>query len=280
MPTADAMTASLPYLRPDLGTLHVEFTARILGDDLLDRREVRIANGRVADPAPSLKREGFQLVSHRCPVVEERLDELLIPKPPTEVSPALNAYRDETVPLILALSGARDVLPLNDSNVRYSRILNKAGAMTPAGWPHIDYDREEAEVQLREALALNKFSPAPYSRFVLYQGWRVLSPPPQDYPLAMCDGRTVEDRDIVPIDYHMETATRDVTYKSSGARHSADHLWWYYPDMMPDEMLVFVGFDSVRNDNYQPLHVAIEDRTHAKPVPRISIESRYFALFE
>ena len=78
----------------------------------------------------------------------------------------------------------------------------------------------------------------------------------------------------------MKTPERDVTYQSSGARYSPRHDWWYFPDMTQQELLVFIGFDSALGDGFKTLHVAIEDETQAKPVPRISLETRYFALFD
>ncbi len=274
------LTATLPYLRGDLDMLHVEFTARILGDEVFDKRSTRFRNGRAAAKAPSLHGEGFQLVSHPSDTVDGRLDELMAPPGLLTQSEALRAYWAETIPLILRMSGAREVLPLHASTVRYSPALRNDKAMTPAGWPHVDYDTRESEVQLKETLELNDAQPAPFSRYVMYQCWQVLSPPPQDFPLAMCDGRTVKPGDMVPIEYHMKTPERDVIYQSSGARFSPRHDWWYFPDMTPQELLVFIGFDSALGDDFKTLHVAIADETQARPVPRISLETRYFALFE
>ncbi len=274
------LTAKLPYLRSDLDLLHVEFTARILGDEVFERLETSIRNGRIADVPPSLEREGFQLVVHPSATVRDRTEELKAPGGLLTQSDALRAYWAETIPLIARLSGARDVLPLHASTVRFSPALKNDKAMTPAGWPHVDYDTPESEVQLKETLELNQFDPAPYSRYVMYQCWHVLSEPPQDIPLAMCDGRTVSVDDIVPIEYHMKTPERDVTYQSSGARFSDRHCWWYFPDMTREELLVFIGFDSALGDSFKTLHVGIRDESHERPVPRISLETRYFALFD
>jgi hypothetical protein len=274
------LTATLPYLRSDLNMLHVEFTARILGDEVFDKRPTRFHNGRAEGRVPRLDREGFVLVPHPSETVRNRLDELLTPPDLLKQSDALRAYWAETIPLIRKLSGARDVLPLHASTVRYSPALRNDKAMTPAGWPHVDYDTPESEVQLKETIELNGADPAPFSRYVMYQCWQVLSLPPQDFPLAMCDGRTVKPEDIVPIEYHMKTPERDVTYQSSGARFSPRHDWWYFPDMTPQELLVFIGFDSALGDDFKTLHVAIADETHERAVPRISLETRYIALFD
>src|SRR5690606_19402408 len=119
-----------------------------------------------------------------------------------------------------------------------------------------------------------------FSRYVLYQSWRPLSPPPQDFPLAVCDARTVSTSDIVPIEYHLRTEKEEVTYRTQGSRYSERHRWWWFPDMTPDEMIVFIGFDSAHPDDPATLHVAFEDTSATDPVPRSSMESRFFALFD
>ena len=275
-----AITAKIPYLRRDLERLRVDFTARNLGEDLLDRRAETVRNGRIGRGGPSLDREGFELIQHLCPVVDDRWDQLLSDYDAVNGSPMRLAYMDETIPVIRELSGARDVFSADSSTIRYSAVLQNKNAMTPAMWAHFDFDSGETERQLNDILPTIGFEPEPYSRFVLYQAWRSLSPPPQDFPLAMCDGRTVKPGDMVPIEYHMKTPERDVIYQSSGARFSPRHDWWYFPDMTPQELLVFIGFDSALGDDFKTLHVAIADETQARPVPRISLETRYFALFE
>jgi len=124
----------------------------------------RIRNGRAAGQPPSLAREGFQLVAHPSVSVRDRLDELMAPPGLLKQSDALRACWAETSPLIASLSGAREVLPLHASTVRYSPALKNEKAMTPAGWPHVDYDTPESDVQLRETPKLKRADPAPFSR--------------------------------------------------------------------------------------------------------------------
>ncbi len=275
-----SIRAKIPYLRSDLDTLFVDYSARILGEETLDRQPLTIRNGREAAIPPSLEQEGFELTHCHSRVVQTRLTELTAERTPLKTSPAMKAYWDETTPFIQCLTGARAVYPINASAVRFSTQNTRQKMMTPAGWVHLDYDPEEAEQQLRETLELHAVTPAPYSRHVLYQSWRVLSDPPQDFPLAICDGRTVRGEDIVPIEYHMKTEAREVTYRSRGSRYSPRHQWWYFPDMTPDEMIIFKGFDSRHPDQSKTLHVAFHDETAEHPIPRSSIETRYFALFD
>jgi hypothetical protein len=277
---ANSIDAEIPYLRSELEIVQVEYEDRILDDRTVEHRPMHVKNGRTATEPPSLEREGLELVSWPSSVVRDRLVELVAPKPLLEMRPVEHDYWAETIPVIQARSGARDVVPLHASTVRYSPQANRDGMMTPAGWAHLDYDGEEAAVQLRETLERLDHEVAPFSRFVLYQTWRVLTDPPQDFPLAICDWRTVTSADIVPLVYHVGTDGSDVTYRSQGSRYSERHDWWYFPDLTVDELVLFVGFDSARADRPASLHVSFEDPTVRDPVPRASIESRFFGLFE
>lgn len=280
MVEAHSIDAEIPYLRSELELVQVEYEDRILDDRTVERRAMRVRNGRIATVQPSLDREGLELVAWPSSVARERLDELVAPKPLLEMRAVEHDYWAETIPVLQARSGAREVVPLHASTVRYSQQANRDGMMTPAGWAHLDYDADEAAVQLRETLDRLNRDVAPFSRYVLYQTWRVLTDPPQDFPLAICDWRTVTPADIVPLVYHVGTDGSDVTYRSQGSRHSDRHDWWYFPDLTVDELVLFVGFDSARGDRPASLHVSFEDPTVEDPVPRASIESRFFGLFE
>lgn len=279
-PATCSINAQIPYLRGDLVSLFVDYSARILGEEVVDRRDVAISNGRTGPGRPLLEREGFELFAWPSDTVRTRNQELQEKRIPQQIPEVLRSYWNDTLPFIKRVSGAREIYPLNASAVRFSTRALRQGMMTPAGWVHLDYDPEEAEVQLKETLELHSIKPAPYGRFVLYQGWRSLSPPPQDYPLALCDARTADDKDIIPIDYHMAVDEGDVTYRSRGSRFNPEHRWWYFPDMTSEEMILFKGFDSAWQDRQKTLHVAFEDKTVAGAPPRVSIETRYFALFD
>jgi hypothetical protein len=273
-----SIEAMVPYLRSDLTFLHVEFEKRELGEEMLERHRLEIRNGR-AEPKPSLEVEGLTIATFPSKVIRERMAEITAVVPMFEKPQVFRDYGQEMLPLIQKLTGAREVIAMQSSGVRYSPRAGKK-RMTPAVWAHIDYDKDEIEVQLKDTLDYYGKPVKPFSRYVLCQGWRPLSAPPQDFPLALCDGRTVRTEDIIPMDYHMISGDKEVTYRTRGARYSPRHKWWYFPDMTPDEMIVFKGYDSANPDGMRTLHVAFEDTTAVDPVPRSSVESRYFALFD
>ncbi len=278
--TDDIIEAEIPYIRSELRSVQVEFESRILDERTVEHRPMPVRNGRTASTPPTLAHEGLELVSWPSPIARERFDEMVAQKPLLTMRPIEFDYWAETIPIVQARTGARDVIPLHASTVRYSASAQRDGMMTPAGWAHLDYDFDEAAVQLQETLARTEREVGPFSRYVLYQTWRVLTDPPQDFPLAICDWRTVTNDDIVPLVYHVGTDGNDVTFQSQASRHSDRHEWWYFPDLTVDDLLLFVGFDSEHPDTPSSLHVSFEDPTVHDPVPRASIETRFFGLFD
>jgi hypothetical protein len=275
------LRAEVPYLRSDLDRVQVKATARALGDDTIVRNPMPIRNGRTAVDSPALEREGFQIAAWPSRVAQE--PEALIAaclSPEAGIPQIQWDYWDETMPLIQKLSGAREVLPQERSGVRFSPRSERRHWLGPAGWAHVDFEAGEIEQMLQVSLDRAGRPFQPFSRYVMYQSWRALSPPPQDYPLALCDGRTVAAEDLIPIDYLQDAGGRHRVVRSWGSRHSPRHAWWYFPDMTVDEMIVFKGFDSASPGAASTLHVAFDDQAAERPVPRISIESRYFALFD
>jgi len=276
-----SVCAEVAYLRGELDRVSVKASSRNLGDQI-ERRDMQIRNGRAAAQAPTLEREGLQIAVWPSHVASERQDELIAEtlKPHAGATQLQRDYWDETIPLIQKLSGARDVIPQDASGVRFSPRSDRKHWLGPAGWAHVDFEAGEIDAMLRASLERAGRAFKPFSRYVLYQGWRALSPPPQDYPLALCDGRTVAAGDLVPIDYLQDAGGREGVVRSWGCRYSPRHQWWYFPDMTIDEMIVFKGFDSTRPDAPCTLHVAFDDKTADQPIPRTSYESRYFALFD
>ena len=61
-------------------------------------------------------------------------------------------YWAEIIPLLRSRTGAREVPPIHEALVRYSTHAHCNEMITPAEWAHLDYDADEAEVQLRETI--------------------------------------------------------------------------------------------------------------------------------
>ena len=152
--------------------------------------------------------------------------------------------------------------------------------MTPAGWAHLDYETDETAEQLQQTLDQSGRDIEPFGRYVLYQAGARSAIRRRTTPSPCATPAPSRRADIVPIDYHLSSDEGDITYRSQGSHYSDRHEWWYFPDLTIDEMIVFVGSDSTRPYEPNTLHVAFEDTTVHDPVPRSSVETRYFALFD
>jgi hypothetical protein len=119
-------------------------------------------------------------------------------------------------------------------------------------------------------------------RLVGYNVWRVLSPPPQDVPLAVCDARTLARKDLVPAEGSYEECDPPWwNMECYLARYNPEHRWIYFRDMRPEEVLVFRTFDFGPGWRAGVAHSAFDDPTCPPGVPaRTSIEARAIALFD
>jgi hypothetical protein len=189
-------------------------------------------------------------------------------------------YRQETVGLVAALSAADLVLVGSPGILRFSERSAKSGTLDnsrPARFAHVDVsDTTAAEFAHRAAPADRHVS-----RFVHYNIWRVISPPPQDVPLAVCDARTVTAADLIPADAVFNA--QDVpewSFEGIVVAHHPAHRWHWYSDMNRDEALVFKTNDSDPKRAHCVPHVAFDNpQAGADAAPRASIEMRAIAYW-
>ncbi len=130
----------------------------------------------------------------------------------------------------------------------------------------------------------------PYRRYMAVNLWRMLSPPPQDYPLAICDGRSVATQSgspnaLVPVETmprreEMLGKPPKNTHNVFLFHHDPEHRWYYYPNMTPGEVLLFKLYDSTETGPWRCPHVSFSDPTVKDAAPRESYEIRSFVYFK
>jgi hypothetical protein len=226
----------------------------------------------------SLDREGFQLVRHVTTVPDLNL---------IEEDPATDRlYIEEMTALLTALTGASLVLMQGIGKKRYGpaatdRLAGLKNAL-PALYPHGD-TTDKSAVELAELIM--KFVPGKelghFSRWAHINMWRPITPPPQDYPLALCDARSISQADRELVVAHTETReTSEMVFDTCGYLHNPDHRWCYFSGMTPDDVLVFVTHDSDPARPHQVAHTAFLDPTCPAETPtRGSVEMRALTLF-
>lgn len=239
----------------------------------LEPRTVRIedARARASASAPSLASEGIALVRHRSAVSDFRNGQEVAALHPSEIER-----------LVLEVSGA-DAVAVNGTGVlRFGEKSADSGRLNnsrPARFIHIDCSDATAAAFAERSRP--KADARRIRRFAHYNVWRTFSPPPQDVPLAMCDARTVEPKDLVLADAVFDVAGQpEWSFEGLVVRYSPRHRWLYFSGMTRDEALVFKTNDSSPDEPSQVPHSAFDDPTCPPSVPpRSSIEMRATAYW-
>lgn len=107
--------------------------------------------------------------------------------------------------------------------------------------------------------------------------WRPLSEPVESAPIALADGRTIRSDDLVPCTLVYPDRQGEIFE----LRHYPGQVWYWFPRMMRDEVLIFKGHDSDPRATVRHVpHTAFrpEDEPADAP-PRTSIEVRAFCYF-
>ena len=223
-----------------------------------------------------LDREGFVLVRHVSAVAD--FDAI-------QADPLVDQrYVDEMSALLAEVTGASRTVMLWGAKKRYgeSQVDKLAGLPNaePARYPHADNTDASSEAQA--AMVMEHFGVAPGRRWALYNLWRACTPPPQDFPLAVCDARTLgPDDEITVTALTIELGDRRVRHDTTGYRHNPAHRWCYFPAMTRDEVLVFKTHDSDPARAHRVAHTAFTDPTCPPGVPtRASVEIRGLAVFD
>jgi hypothetical protein len=273
-----SVLGELRYLAPE-STMLRRFTApgASINTGIYEPHVVPIHDGRPVQDSFRLDIQGFEVV-RRPSAVADFADK-------AEVDAV---YVPEVVEFIKERTGA-DAVVSRGAVLRRAADPGEHGSQPQAALIHIDYSPEGAEKVAARVYAEQFPDARPYRRALATSVWRVFSPPPQDWPLALCDFRRVRDDeglsnqlyfvDRVPEDPFADVDESTMITSGSEFLYSAAHEWWYFPDMTRDEVLFFVFHDSDHGRAWRVIHSAFHDPAVKTPVPRHSIELRTFAFF-
>jgi len=269
-----AVRAVINYTAPMSGPPRYHAMDHSRDVHVFDPRTVEIHESRGQLERPCLDREGFALIEHRT-AVRDFLD----------AGELERTYYPEVCALLRAVTGARAVAIVSTPFVRFaerSPLCGKLRNSHPARFVHIDYSDARGAATARQMLASVADGPRELGRFAHYNVWRVLTPAPQDVPLAVCDARTLAPQDLVPAVAVFDfPGVPERTAESLVLRYSPLHRWHYYRDMSPAEALIFVTKESDPARPHHIAHTAFDDPTcPAGAAPRSSIEIRAVAYFD
>lgn len=252
--------------------------------------EVTVRDGRAIRDEFTLDRNGFVLLDHKSAVHDFQDKE--------EVE---RVYPDEVTAAVMAATGASFVAPLGWMNRTSGHIepvkatagyTHRGGLQPPAGEAHVDTEPSRMPAMSQSLYAKLRPDGPGFKRFIYMSFWKTFSEPPQDWPLALCDGRSVRDDeglpntlvvcDKIPEGEAMFAPDPEEGRKPAAAifRYSPDHEWWYFSNMTRDETLLFKFHDSDHRGAWRCPHTAFHDPSFVDAKPRASIEFRVVAFFE
>ena len=239
---------------------------------------VHIADGRPRQGKFGLDETGFTLLEHTSAVTDfgdsEELDRRYVP----EVKSA-----------VAAATGADHVVSLGW--VRRSSAGSPGGAQPAASEVHIDMHPDRAAARFAAVHAEHGLPGKTFRRAVFTSFWRAFSPPPQDWPLALCDYRSTDDAeglpnvmlmvDRLPRPHEVPAVIEDERAKPAGTvfPFNPAHRWWYFPGMHAGEALLFKLYDTDHSVAWRVPHTAFRDPQVSPSHPRESVEVRTVAFF-
>ncbi|MES2698154.1 MAG: CmcJ/NvfI family oxidoreductase, partial [Pseudomonadota bacterium] len=148
---------------------------------------------------------------------------------------------------------------------------HSGGIQPPAGEAHVDINTPTAR-RMADATYKKHFPDGPgYKRFLISSFWRTFSPPPQDVPLALCDGRTSfggeeKANTLFIVDQFPEGEAliapvegEETMLAATIFSYHPTHRWWYFAGMQADDALLFKFHDSDHSVTWRCPHSAFRD---------------------
>ena len=120
-------------------------------------------------------------------------------------------------------------------------------------------------------------------RVLTLQLWRSTGERLVDYPIALCDSESVTREQLVPlrVEQYGGVETQFDAFGLLPPPAERENLWYTFPEMTNDEVLVFRAYDSDRVAHKLPFwtpHCAFHDQREGAS-PRHSVEMRAICLF-
>jgi hypothetical protein len=237
-----------------------------VGGGTSEPRRVVLHNGRLDADHFELERNGFRFVRHDTRVVDF-FDE-------DEVR---RVYYPEMQALVKAETGAARVevfdhtLRTADDELRETRKIREVVRRV-----HNDYTEWSGPQRVHTFLP-DEADALLGRRFAIIQVWRPIRRPVETWPLAIADAQSISPENLVVT----ERRYPDRIGQTYAITYDPAHRWYWFPQMRPDEALVFKTYESLKQGCARwTAHTAFDDPTTAPDArPRESIEIRTLAFF-
>ncbi|KAG6909733.1 hypothetical protein DXG01_015721 [Tephrocybe rancida] len=236
-----------------------------------EKQDLVIENVREKENELTLDTAGFQLV-HRPAKHTAFVDEAEIRR----------EYYPESEELLKSVTGASRIV-FFDHTIRRRRpgqIDDSAENRQPVPRAHVDQTTKSSIARVHRHLPASEAPELLKHRFQIVNLWRPIGRPALDWPLGLCDYRSVDlEKDTFPValiypDHEGETL---------GVRYNPNHRWKYFRGVTTEEAIIIKCFDSVQDGSvavFTP-HSAFQDPTTPEGTPpRESIELRALIFYD
>ncbi|KAM6503576.1 hypothetical protein JOM56_000519 [Amanita muscaria] len=190
-------------------------------------------------------------------------------------------YYEEQGELIKEVTGASKVV-FFDHTIRRTRpgeLDDSPDKRQPVQQAHVD-QTTSASISRVERHLPGEAPELLKRRFQIINLWRPIDVPALEWPLALCDFRSVDPKtDVFPV----ALVYPDREGETFSVQHNPTHKWKYARGMTPDELVLIKCFDSIQDGSvaiFTP-HTAFKDPTTPEGAPRRqSIELRALVFYD
>ncbi|KAI9788356.1 MAG: hypothetical protein M1816_006959 [Peltula sp. TS41687] len=133
---------------------------------------------------------------------------------------------------------------------------------------HIDYTTAELDGRLdryfgKDRARLNN------QRYQVINIWKPLEGPCRDFPMALCDPKSVDRaNDLYIVDEVFPTVANEVFQ----VHYNPKHRWYWVPDQLDSEITIFQAYDSEKGQELAVPHCSFDLGAAGSGIPRQSIE--------
>lgn len=233
--------------------------------------QMQIENIRGKEDSVSLDTAGFQF--YKRPAKHTAF---------TDDAQIEKEYYPESIELIKELTGASRAV-IFDHTIRRRRpgeTEDTPQKRQPVAQVHVDQTTASSIARVHRHLPPADAPSLLKRRFQIINLWRPISHAALDWPLALCDYRSLDGKkDLHPL----ALIYPDREGETFAVSHNPEHKWKYLRGMEPDDIVLIKCFDSVQDGTmaiYAP-HTGFEDPTTPADAPlRESIELRALVFYD
>ncbi|TBU59309.1 hypothetical protein BD310DRAFT_877297 [Dichomitus squalens] len=276
--TIDSVTATLHYFEPPADGskpfIHINADPKtgVRPQNFETRtHQVEIENLRGKEHTVSLDTTGFQYFKRAVPHTTFENNEVVEKE-----------YYPQSIELVKELTGASRAVVF-DHTIRRRRpgeIEDTPDKRQPVPRVHIDQTEGSAIARVHRHLPAEDVPDLLSKCFQIINLWRPIKHAAHDWPLTLCDYRSVDrSADLVPTT--LKYPDRDG--ETFSVKFNPGHKWKYLRGMEPEELVLIKCYDSQKDGKtavFTP-HTAFEDPTTPKDAPlRESIELRLLVFYD